>query len=274
MIQTITLYACLILASLEDLRRREVPFLLSHATILLGLSYAALQSYTTLTVTPIMHSVLGGIIAYALGYALYVTGQWGGGDVKLLTGIATFIGFNPASPHVFITYFLLIFIAGSLYGLVWAITTAIRNYDAVQDAVPSRRTVQAGAMLTGVLLVLALIAWFVKPSITPIIVSLALLAPATTIMYVFHYASEVLESKEKRVENLVPGDWLRSPVTHGDQTIKNQNTGLSPDQIKSLKISDVTTVTVQVGIPFVPSFLLAYLALQTTPVVDIIGILV
>jgi Flp pilus assembly protein protease CpaA len=274
MIQTITLYACLVLASLEDLRRREVPFLLSHATIILGVSFAALQSATATTITPIIHSVLGGIIAYTIGYALYVTGQWGGGDVKLLTGVATFIGFNPSSPHVFITYILLIFIAGSLYGLAWAITTAIRHHDAVQARVPSPLIVRTGTLVTGGLIIALMTSLLLHPSITPVVASLTLLVPAATIMYVFKNANDVLESKEKPVDKLVPGDWLTQPVSFDDETIENHNTGLSPDQIKALKKSNADTVTVQVGIPFVPSFLIAYVALRVTPIVDIIGILV
>lgn len=272
MIQTVTLYTCLILASLEDLRRREVPFLLSHATIILGLAFAAQQATTNPLV--LLHSTVGGVTAYILGYLLYTTGQWGGGDVKLLTGIATFIGFNVSQPSRFIAYLLLVFLAGGLYGIAWASTLFIKEYNAVSEKLPSKHPVTVGITLSTIGLGVTTLSLFYQPYATPLAGSITLLVVTTTVIYVFRHAGHIIEEKTKKVDTLVPGDWLTQEVSTDEKTIDNEGTGLTPEQIQDLRSSSVSTVTVQRGIPFVPSFLLGYVLLQTTSTAQFIAVLV
>lgn len=260
MIERITVYAALILASFEDLRIREVPFLLSHATIILGVAFAALRSLQTGVLAHVAHSVLGGIIAYTLGYLLYISGQWGGGDVKLFTGIATFIGFNPELPVSFITYVFLVFLTGSIYGLVWSLYNVVVNADDVIPELPHPSIVHVG--LTGGAALTVLTSYMVITSPSPtagLIGSFTLLFIASIVLYVFHHARHIITTVDKETDELVPGDWLAERVETSQGTISSRNTGLSVQDIQALRDSTTEAVTVRVGLPFVPSFLFAYL---------------
>ena len=63
--------------------------------------------------------------------------------------------------------------------------------------------------------------------------------------------------KEIQVNSLTPGDWILNKEIRSK--FKISNLGIEPEQIIALKKSKIKTIQVKEGIPFAPSFLLAYL---------------
>ena len=74
------------LASIFDLKTREVPDTLSYIFILGVLGISLLYSAYTSSLF-FVYGLLGGAIFFLFGYILYITKQMGGADVKLLTGL-------------------------------------------------------------------------------------------------------------------------------------------------------------------------------------------
>ena len=86
-------------------------------------------------------------------------------------------------------------------------------------------------------------------------------------MFLFFYlwvfittVEKICMMKDIQVGKLTEGDWILGDVLKGKKVIvKQSKTGITLQQIALLKKKGVKTVKVKVGIPFVPSFVLAYI---------------
>jgi preflagellin peptidase FlaK len=127
-----------IIASVTDFRKREVPDWISYSLIIIGvvlnLIHAVAENNFLVLITPLIWFVVFFIIANIM----YYSGQWGGGDAKLLMGLGIVFSRYPESLlKIFNPYFgsmpfpliflLNIVIFGSFYGIIWTIIIAIRN---------------------------------------------------------------------------------------------------------------------------------------------------
>jgi len=82
--QILATVAASTIAAVIDAFTGEIPEWITVPLIITGLAYAALAGY-------FVQAFIVAAITLALGYALYYTGQLGGGDVLLLTGIGAWI---------------------------------------------------------------------------------------------------------------------------------------------------------------------------------------
>jgi Flp pilus assembly protein protease CpaA len=116
------------IATIIDIKKREVPDTLTFSLIFLGLILGIVSSVFSLSFIPLVSSIAGLIFGYIVGSALFYTGQWGGGDAKMLMGlgalwglpIITLIreGFLVNEIPALLLLFIGIFLAGLVYGLV------------------------------------------------------------------------------------------------------------------------------------------------------------
>jgi preflagellin peptidase FlaK len=90
----ITALIVLIIASIQDFKKREVMdwlnFSLIFFAVMLRLSYSLITSEFNYILT----GIYGLIAAVIFSYIMFYTGQWGGGDAKLLMGLGALIGAN------------------------------------------------------------------------------------------------------------------------------------------------------------------------------------
>ena len=118
----------LIIGTKTDLEKREVPDFLNFVLIAFGIAIGATTSVITWTIWPLLSAIGGLLIGYLIGALMYYTGQWGGGDAKMLMGLGALQGvaiIGPASLWqgqfpLFFTTVITIFIAGAIYGLGYA----------------------------------------------------------------------------------------------------------------------------------------------------------
>ena len=125
------------IASITDLKKREVPDLINYSLIVLGLIIGLMTSIIQISFWPLTSSILGLILGYIIGALMFYTGQWGGGDAKMLMGLGALLGFDIYSiienglieigNSIFINIFISIFIAGIIYGIGFLIVLAIKN---------------------------------------------------------------------------------------------------------------------------------------------------
>ena len=78
----------LFIASYTDIKKREVPEVLTIGLIVAGLSLHAIESMLSSNYSSLISSAYMTILAFVFSFFLYKMGAWAGGDVKLFTGLA------------------------------------------------------------------------------------------------------------------------------------------------------------------------------------------
>ncbi len=83
--------AGVLIAIYTDMRRRIIPNKLNYSMIAFGIVfYLLLGTYRWDLITAIS-GALGATISFAIGYFLWITGGWAGGDVKLFTALGALL---------------------------------------------------------------------------------------------------------------------------------------------------------------------------------------
>lgn len=80
-----------IIAVYTDLRKRIIPNELNFTMIFFGIIYYILLGIFSLDFFVMISGVLGAAISFAIGYLLWRTGGWAGGDVKLFTALGALL---------------------------------------------------------------------------------------------------------------------------------------------------------------------------------------
>lgn len=128
----------LIIGSLTDLDRHEVPDWVNYGLIFSGFGLRLLESLIAGEYTSLLYGLYGFIFYYIIGMLMFYTGQWGGGDSKMLMGLGVVFVFyptilenlfNPVLGNVpfLLTFLLNIVLFGGIYGIFWAIYFVLKN---------------------------------------------------------------------------------------------------------------------------------------------------
>src|SRR3989338_3905140 len=153
----------LVIASISDLKTREVPDWLNYGSIGIGIGFNLIFSLVYLDYSYIIRSLIGLGVTFVLAYLLFYTGQWGGGDSKALMGMGALLGLDwnfyklDSMPFIF-SFLINILIAGAAYGLLWTVFLAIKNRKKFAKEVKSILNIKNVKRMRIVLLALALIA--------------------------------------------------------------------------------------------------------------------
>jgi Flp pilus assembly protein protease CpaA len=254
----ITLIALLI-ASYSDIRTREVPDWLNYGLIFAAFGIRIIFSFE-LGWTVLFSGILGFIICLALAFLFYYTGQWGGGDSKLLMAMGVIIGinypFNPDSWNLLFFFLALLFL-GAIYGLIYMIVIAIIKRKLfvkdIMKRMKKQKKLHSFALIVSLIfVVLTIFQSFFWPLI---ILPLGM-------FYLFNFVNSVEKTcffKKIKPENLTEGDWLAEDVKVGTKIIVSAKTLEKEDLVKLLPLKNL--ILIKEGVPFVPSFLFAYLVL-------------
>src|SRR3989338_201636 len=79
-------------ASYTDFKTREVPDWLNFSLVASGIGINLIFSLVFLDFSYIANSLLGFGLFFLLGMLMFYTGQWGGGDSKMLMGLGALLG--------------------------------------------------------------------------------------------------------------------------------------------------------------------------------------
>ncbi len=271
----------LIVASITDLRNREVPDYVSYGLIFVAFAISIINAIIEWNYIYLVQSVMGFIIGLIVAYSMFYMGQWGGGDSKLIMGLGAILGFNILPLfNVFIfgeiNLWLLILIAnivffGAAYGLAWSIFLAIKHRKLFtkslmlwlkkREIIITRRV-----MMVSVLLLIILVFTLMPEEFRLLL--LAFIALFYVIFYMWLFVKVIEEScmvKDVAVGKLTEGDWIYKDVYIGKKFITGpKDLGVSREQIALLKKyasrGKIKTVTIKEGIPFIPAFLIAFIA--------------
>jgi Flp pilus assembly protein protease CpaA len=259
----------LFVASIFDIKTREVPDWLNFSLAAFAIATALLLSITGSDYHILANALVGLLAGIVIGLILFYTGQWGGGDTKLIAGLCTIIGMASAD---FVQGLLLIgsflvctMLVGAIYGLGFSFVKAILNYEQFKPAIEQKlRSKQV--LVIRIILLLIGIGSFIFLLATKSVESGVVFGLAMS-LFLFFYLWAFINVVEKtcmiqvaEVKNITEGDWIVGDVVKGKKIIlKPSKTGITLEQIAMLKRHRVKSVKVKAGIPFVPSFLVAYI---------------
>ena len=261
-----------VIATLTDMKKREVPDTLNYIYLGSGIVFALTMSLYNQNAFYILNSIIGVVLAYGLGALLYYAGQWGGGDAKLLLGFGAWHGLFYEtialrfSEMLMIHFIILLFIAGGIYGLFYLIFLFVKNKNNFKVEKQKSKGINSIWILVGSLLLLLLGTLLSYPLN---ILSLVL-AVTLSLMYLLMKHSKNIENslfiKDLPIEKVTEGDWLHEDIKLGNKIIvKKTGEGISREEIEKLKKlysqGKIKTIKIKEGIPFVPAFLIGYLLL-------------
>jgi Flp pilus assembly protein protease CpaA len=272
---TITALIAVTIGSYTDIKTLEVPDWLNYSLIAVGLGGNLLFSIAKSDYIYILNSLLGLGIALLLGFMMYYTGQWGGGDSKMLFGLGAVLGLDIniiRSFHLdFLSKFMInMLFAGALYGILWIIFMGIKNrkevYKKIKKSFADKRF-KIFRIVSGLLSIIGLgVIYFfpiyMDPRFKIIFTSLIIL------FFLMNYLLVIVKAIEEasmirmvEISKLTEGDWIVDDiVVDGEKITGPKDLGIEKKQIARLlelsKIGKIKKVKVKYGIPFVPSFFL------------------
>lgn len=258
----------LIAASIFDMKTREVPDWLNFSLIAFAIGTSLILSIYHGYPHIFFNSLLGLIAGLAIGLLMFYSGQWGGGDSKLIIGLSGLIGlsfseFKYGIP-LLIIFLINILLVGAVYGLGFSIVKALINAKQFKEAV-EKKLRSKGILLVRVILLVISIGAFVF-LITAKSFGSAVLFGFCLSLFLFFYlwafvtvVEQTCMIKKIRLSKLTEGDWIVGEVVKNKKVIlKPSKTGITLKEISLLKKHKIREITIKIGIPFVPSFLIAY----------------
>jgi Flp pilus assembly protein protease CpaA len=266
---TIAFFA-LLTGSFTDIRTREVPDWVNFGLIGAGFGINILFSVIYWKIDFILSSVVGFAGFFALAWIMFYTGQWGGGDSKILMGLGALIGIDIFSRNFFLGHFLVnAMLIGALYGLLWSIFSIFRNKKKFirefKKLIVNKKIIPMKKIIFILFIILVLVGVFTPDKF--IRLTALYLAVVSVLTFYLWVAIKAVESacmlKFVIPKQLTEGDWIAKDVKVGGKYITGpKDLGIEKKKIKTLiefyKRGKVKKILIKEGIPFVPSFFIAY----------------
>ena len=119
----------LLAGSISDIKTREVADWANYGLITLGIASNLIFSLVSNDWNFILTSLMGFGAFLLLALLMFYTGQWGGGDSKMLMGLGALygLGLKWTDNSFLISFLINTLIAGAIYGIIWSIVSAIKN---------------------------------------------------------------------------------------------------------------------------------------------------
>ncbi len=256
----------LLIASYTDLRKREVPDWISYGFVFAALGIRLLYSIYNKQADFFIFGLMGFLAMFLLASLLYYAKQWGGGDAKILMGLGAVFGLN-ISDHlsylVFGIFFALLIFIGSIYGIIFSIYLALKNKFKFEKAFKSHLNgFKSLVWFAGIFFAVGILSLIKYSELT------FLLFAVSTTFFVGIFSFILVKSVEDsclfqkvKASQLSEGDWVAETIRlNGKIIIKKDNLGITNEQINKLKHYK-KLILIKNGMPFIPAFLLAYLAI-------------
>jgi prepilin peptidase CpaA len=259
----------LLIAAIIDFKTREVPDWLSHALIVFGIAAGIIKALLDQDWQPFLLMLGGTLFGLIIGLVMFYAGQWGGGDSKLIIGVGSILGLW-LGRYDLITFLINLLLAGSVYGIVWSMVLAIKHRKTFVIAFREYAGTKKMIKIRIAVIVLAVIGIILSAALMPFPTSLILLS-AIACLYIIFYLMLFIKVIEQHImthpvdiAKLTEGDWVAEDVKVGKKIICGpKDLGVSREQLATLralkKQKKIKTVLMKEGIPFVPSFFIAFL---------------
>ena len=153
-------FAYLFAGSLSDIKTREVFDWSNYGLIALGLASNLIFSLVENDASFIINSLIGFGVFWLLALIFFYTGQWGGGDSKMLMGLGALYGLGiNFQDNEFMAFFMLnTLVAGAFYGIIWSIVSGIKHRKKFVKSF-GKLTTKKGVKFTRKLMILLMNNW-------------------------------------------------------------------------------------------------------------------
>jgi len=253
----------LVIGSITDLRTREVPDWLNFSGIFAGLGIRLVWSVSSFDWSYILEGLTGFGVFLAVGVGMFYLGQWGGGDSKLLMALGALLGLQFNLSYITVGFLANLVFFGGMYGLAWSIGLAFANWKKFKKQFIKQLSKRNRwrAVIIGFSFGSLVLAFFTpSPLFRLFFIFIAFLVP------VLNYLIIAIKSVEAvcmytltKPKDLTEGDWIAKDVyIKGKKVCGPKDLGIEKKQIRQLIKAKVKSVLVRSGIPFVPSFLIAF----------------
>ena len=234
----------LVIGTYTDFKTREVPDWVNKGLIALGISINLIFSFVYWDFKFLIDSLVGFAVFFGLALLMYYTGQWGGGDSKMIMGIGAMIGLDIfAIRESFLLGFLFnALIVGALYGLLWSLFLSIKKFKVLVKEMKrlgsTKNMIRAkkGLVISSVgIIVLSFLIKDLGVRLTGFILALMMIF----MFYIWIYIKSIenvcmLKSVEPSV--LTEGDWIAEDVVVNGKLITGpKDLGIEKKKINELK---------------------------------------
>ena len=253
----------LIIASYEDIKKREVANWLSFSLIIFALGYRGIYAVINNEIMFFIYGLFGFFVFFILAYMFYYARVFAGGDAKLLMGLGVVLSLSSSFFENIIVFGFFIFILmliGSVYGLFYSFILVFKNKN--KFVKEFKKQFKLKRKLIVISLIFGLVSlgfvFVLQDSILFLLTLFILMFPI-----IFIYSKAVEEScmiVEVSGSKVTIGDWLYEEVKINGKKIKPYWEGLSEKEVKILRKSR-KKIKIKQGIPFVPVFLISYVVL-------------
>ncbi|MBU2497126.1 MAG: A24 family peptidase [Nanoarchaeota archaeon] len=250
----------LVVASIWDLKKREIPDWLNFSLIAIALFTRLIFSFLEKDISFFVSGVIYFAIFFVIAHLFYYARIFAGGDAKLLIVLGIVFAEPPKLiissliPSAFV-FILNLLIVGAFYGLFFLIiytwknkTSFYKEFKRTNKKVPLPYLLLCLAFVLGAII---LKNWF-----------WILFSFLIILLYYLYLIAKISEKvaliQEITSDKLTEGDWLAQTVKIGNKEIKPTWDGLSKKDIALLR-KEKKKVLIRQGIPFVPAFLIAFI---------------
>jgi len=269
------------------LKTREVPDWVNYSLIASGLGIRLLYSSLTFDWSYVLWGLAGFGVFFILAWIMFYAGQWGGGDSKMLMGLGALFGTYPefllevfkpnlvnnifpavfSSSLAFLFAFLVnLLFVGAIYGLLWSIGLSIKHRRKFSKEFKKRMSAGKIIIIRRTILaisLLILLSTFIVKNQAYQVMALIVAFVSLLTFYVWVYIKSietVCMYKAVPATKVTEGDWIAEDVFLNGKKVYGMNkTGIEKKDIAKLVKLKVKNVVVKEGIPFVPSFLVAFI---------------
>ena len=264
----VALIICLI-GSYTDLKVREVPDWLNFAGIITGVGVHFIGAVMLWNGWFLLESLFGLGIGFGIGALMYYSGQWGGGDSKILMALGAIMGLSWKIDDLFVSMLIYTAIFGGLYGIVWSVVLAVRNWSKfklqlnnILKEILVLRIILFGVIFAGIVLIFLIDDFALKLLFGYLLIVCPLL------VYVYYCIKAVEQCCMLQYVHpsvVTEGDWIAKDVFFAGKKICGpKDLGITKQQLALLQklgqMKKIKKVLIKYGIPFVPSFLMGLIA--------------
>jgi Flp pilus assembly protein protease CpaA len=246
----------ILIASFQDLKRREIDNWLNLFLIFGSLSFIIFKSILEKTPNMIIQTGFFLLVMFIFANLFYYGRVFAGGDAKLLFAMTVFFlseNFYGTFTNIF-TFIFLLMISGSIYGLGYSFFLYSKDFKEINKEMKEqyRNPFFMYFFMVGVaFFIIGFVKWFFIP--------LSIIFLFLPLIYVFSKGLEKVSMiKTVSGKELREGDWLVNDVRVGKKLIRADWDGLSSGEVSLM--SKLKNVKIKDGLPFAPAFLIAFLA--------------
>lgn len=256
----IIFFIYLLIASIWDWKKREIPDWISFSLLFFGISYRIIQSFFNISI--IFSLAIVYFTFFILANIFYYSRFFAGGDYKLLISLSPVFAYPPLilkKDFFFIKFLICLLIISAIYGLIWSFYISIKNYKKfkIKKEIKNRKFITL-TIISIIFLTSSLIFYFIYKS-NFFIFSFLIFFLFPLLYLIINFADKMLII-EKKFNQISEGDILYKDVKIGKKIIKAKWEGLSKEEIKLIK-KFKKKVKIKEGIPFIPVFLISFIIL-------------